>query len=82
MLPWTFSAFDKADLLSAARLLASAASTPVAAAYSTKVWQLSVTWVATLAAKAPTSRAGGGGGAGPPPWPPSTAWGSGWGPYP
>ena len=61
MLPWAFSAFAKADLWSADRPLASAASTPVAAACSTKTWQASVTWVATLAPKASTSRASWGG---------------------
>ena len=50
-------------LWSADRPLASAASTPVAAACSTKTWQASVTWVATLAPKASTSRASWGGSA-------------------
>ena len=61
VLRWTFSAFAKANLWSAARSLAGAALTPVAAAYSTKTWQASVTWVATLAPKASTSRDSGGG---------------------
>ena len=60
MLPWTFSALAKADLWSAARPLDNAASTPVAAACSTKVWRASVTWVTTLAPNASTSRAWGG----------------------
>ena len=56
-------ALNNADLWSAAQSLASAAFTPVAAACSTKVWQASVTWLATMA---PTSRALGGGGLGHP----------------
>ena len=61
MLPSTVSAFAKADLWSADRPLASAASTAMAAACSTKTWQASVTRVTTLAPKASTSRASRGG---------------------
>ena len=52
-------------VLSACLPFINAASTPLTAACSTIVWQTSVTWVATVQAKAPTSRpAGGEGGLG------------------